>query len=199
MSIKKSKNKKIRHNQQFLKNETSIFITILKRHKRQRGRITVQQIAKDTGLARQTFYEHHHNINQAIRVGETSLIKDFKEYLSENMLVANADSNRRLITVCFLFISQHKEVFCHICADSANQGIIYQILSVLYPKLQIKWLPANMPPPAMDSEPVDRFLRLAVGIICRWGKSEHCDFKKADRYIEQFIRLATNVSQIVRL
>lgn len=187
-----------KHNKLFRKNGTTLFIAVFKRIKRQRGRVTVQQIAKDSGLSRQTFYSHYCNIDGAITDGEKELLERFKRYIDEKAnRFPGQDHNRRMITACFIFMSQNREVFYNLCTSNEGHDVLDQMLRAIYPQLDIIWLPAGNQPPEMDSEYVDRFFRLAIGTICRWADKDHCAFEQASRYINQLVRLTNDVSKRV--
>lgn len=191
-----------RHNQQFIKNEAAFFTPIIKRSHSQRGNITVQQIANDTNLSRQTFYAHFQNINEALIKLEKDLLRDYQTYLKEAIqdLPEDAyDHNKKVLTECFFFIMKRKSLFSQICKDHVSQGIIYKMMLVTYPSIQVSWLPADAAAPSIDSELVDKYIRLTVGIICAWVNATGCDLKSINRYLMQFLRLTTNATRHCRI
>ena len=186
----------------YLRNHALIQYSLAKRRKTQPGRITVQEIANDVGITKQGFYEHYHDVNQAIIKSEDELIEQFSifiEYFFKNRHNNKSNPNRLAFTAMFLFMSRQKKLFYEISDAHVNEEILARMIEVLYPKLQVTWLPKTVAAPEVGSEPVDIFIRIAVGIVCRWGISEHCNYERAESYIRKLIHLADDASRRIKL
>ena len=108
------------HNRRYEHSERAMQSAILKLLKRHRGRITAWQVAKAAGLSRQTIYNHHPNINQAIINNEEALVEEFLSGLDDRLRLLSrttANPNGRIFYAILIFITQHKEVFCTICVS----------------------------------------------------------------------------------
>lgn len=187
--------KPVRHNRRFIKNTAALFAGTLKEMRRHRGRVTVQRVTALSGMRRQSFYRHSKNIEQAIKDGEASLIRNFKKFMDSRIITgSDAAVNRRAFASCFLFMTQRREVFCQVCCDMALQEIIYRMMVVLYPKLKLTWHPKGVPDPAITSERVDIYFRRMVGVICWWGKTTQCDIDKAGPYVWQLTAITDDVT-----
>ena len=187
--------KPVQHNRRFIKNTAALFAGTLKEIHKHRGRITVRRVTENAGMRRQSFYRHSKNIEQAIKDGEASLIRDFEDFLDSRVFTgSDAAVNRRVFVSCFLFMTQRREVFCLICCDMALQEMIYRMMVVLYPKLKLTWYPKGVPDPAITSERVDIYFRRMVGVICWWGRTTQCDIDKADPYVWQLIAITDDVT-----
>ncbi len=187
-----------KHNRMYEQTESAIQQTILKLLKSHRGRITAKQVAKMAGLTRQTIYNHHPNINQAIINNENVLIQEFSFELEKQLdKLSNIvnDHNGRIFYAMLIFMSRHREIFCPICSDFNNQELLYRMIDILYPKLDIAWLPKGTPAPNPDSERVETYQNICVGIIRRWGKLTNCNVKKSGQYVNQLIRATANIAQ----
>ena len=198
----KRKKTKIKRTRRFLKNDTTIFVGILKRIKSHRGHVTVQQVAKDIGVSRQTIYNHHTGITRAIIDSENELLKAFSSGLDEQikkLSVAVEDVNEQVFYAALIFMAHRKEIFRLICEDLNHQELLYRMVEVLYPRLQITWLPKNIPAPAASSERAGMFFRMIVEVFCRWGVTTHCDLNRAGEYISHLTRITTEVSRNTRI
>lgn len=186
----------------FLKNHALIQYCLTKRRKTQPGRITVQEIADDVGITKQGFYEHYHDVNQAIIEGEDELIEKFSIFIDsffKNRQGSRINPNRLAFTALFIFMSRQKKLFYEISDAHVNEEILARMMEILYPKLQVTWLPKTVAAPEVGSEPIDIFIRIAVGIVCRWGTCEHCNYEHAEPYIRKLMRLADDASRRIRL
>ena len=195
---KVTRSRKAPHNRRYDRSERAIHKAILKLLGAYRGRLTARQVAKAAGLSRQTIYNHHPNINQAIVNNENALLEAFAAELDtqiEKLSNVVADTNGRIFYALLIFMAQRGEVFCPICTDLNNQGLLYQLMELVYPKLEIIWLPVGMPAPSVGSERVEAYLDRSVGIIRRWGKATNCDIKRSNRYINSLLRATSEAAR----
>lgn len=197
MGIEKQ-NCKTPHNRRYERSERAMQSAILKILKRHRGRITARQVAKAAGLSRQTIYNHHPNINQAISNNEETLLQEFSSGLDDQLKLLSrttANPNGRIFYAILIFMARHKEIFCQICADRNNQGLLYKIVEAAYPRLEITWLPIGVPAPEAGSERVEAYIHKSVGIIRRWGKETHCDVRRGSRCVDSLLYATENAAQ----
>ncbi len=195
---KKKHRRDLNHNRMYAATENKIQSAILKLLKKHRGRITARQVAEAAGLTSQTFYNHHPNINQAITGNEDILIKEFASGLDPQLAILAkilSDHNGRLFYAVIIFMAQRPDIFCPICDNINNQEILYRLLAVVYPRLRIDWLPKGYPAPSHESERVEHYLNVCVGILRHWGKSTCCNMKKANGYINSLLRVTANAAQ----
>lgn len=191
-------NHKKPHNRQYERSERAMQSAILKLLKRHRGRITARQVAKAAGLSRQTIYNHHPNINQAISNNEEALLLEFSSGLDDQLKLLSrttASHNGRIFYAILIFMARHKEVFCQICADHNNQGLLYKVVEAAYPRLEIAWLPIGLPAPEAGSERVEAYIHKSVGIIRRWGKETHCDVRRGGRCVDSLLQATTEAAR----
>lgn len=124
------------HTKRFHKSEAAFINALFQLLRKYRGKLTVTIVARKLHMSRQAFYLHHHDINTAITESEELLLTEFREFLTarcpENDKQTN---NRRLITACFVFMSQRKVVFQEIGENMIHQHIIYRMLEILYSSL----------------------------------------------------------------
>ena len=197
MGIEKQ-NRKTPHNRRYERSECAMQSAILKLLKRHRGRITARQVAKAAGLSRQTIYNHHPNINQAIINNEEVLVEEFSSGLDDQLKLLSrttANPNGRIFYAILIFMTRHKENFCQICTDRNNQGLLYKIVEAAYPRLEITWLPMGVPAPEAGSERVEAYIHKCVGIIRRWGDDTHCDVRRGDRCVNSLLRTTEDLAR----
>ena len=195
---KKVRCRKVHHNRQYERSERAIQNAILTLMEVYRGRITARQVAKAAGLSRQTIYNHHSNINQAIVNNEKALLQKFSSGLDqqiERLSKVTTDTNGRIFYAIMIFMARHDDVFFPVCTNINNQGLLYQIVEAAYPKLEISWLPVGPPAPCAGSERVESYLHKSVGIIRRWGQRTHCDVRRGGRYINSLLRATEDAAQ----
>ena len=188
----------IGHNQRYNRSELKIYKTVLKLLKKQRGRITMRQIARETGLSRQTLYNHHPNVNQAITESEDALLAEFAVELDGQIKRLSSimpDVNGRVFYATLIFMARRGDIFCPICADINNQGLLHRIVETAFSRLQINWLPKGTPAPAIGSERADLFMRMMVEVISKWGAATRCDIRKANRYINRLLRITEDAER----
>ena len=186
------------HNRQYNQSEQKIQKAILKLLRAYRGRITARQVAKAAGLSRQTIYNHHANLNQAIDENEDALLRDFSDALNTDdgrLVRLVADVNGRAFYSMLIFMAQRRELFCPICMEIHYQGILYRMAEVLYAKLEIDWLPKGMPAPAIGSERADMLVRMTVEVVSKWGVATECDIRRAGRYVNRWIRVVSDAAK----
>lgn len=197
MGIKKHSHKNP-HNRRYEHSERAMQSAILKLLKHHRGRITAQQVAKAAGLSRQTIYNHHSGINQAIINNEAALLQEFSSGLDDQLRLLShttANPNGRIFYAILIFMTRNKEVFCPICADHNNQGLLYKIVEAAYPRLEITWLPVGVPAPEANSERAEAYVHKLVGIIRRWGMDTHCDIRRGGRCVDSLLRATAEVAK----
>lgn len=195
---KNVRSRKVHHNSRYEHNERAIYNAILILMGAYRGRITARQVAKSAGLTRQTIYNHHPNINQAIVNNEKALLQKFASGLDqqiEKLSRVTTDTNGRIFYAIMIFMARHDDVFFPVCTNINNQGLLYQIVEVAYPRLEISWLPVGLPAPCAGSERVESYLHKSVGIIRRWGKNTHCDVRRGGRYINSLLRATEDAAR----
>ena len=204
---KNVRSRKVHHNSRYEHNERAIYNAILILMGAYRGRITARQVAKSAGLTRQTIYNHHPNINQAIVNNEKALLQKFSSGLDqqiEKLSKVTTDKNGRIFYAIMIFMARHDimifmarhdDVFFPVCTNINNQGLLYQIVEAAYPRLEISWLPVGLPAPCAGSERVESYLHKSVGIICRWGKVTHCDVRRGGRYINSLLRATEDATR----
>ena len=125
---KKLRCRKIHHNRRYERSERAIQKAILKLMVIYRGRITARQVAKVAGLSRQTIYNHHPNINQAIVNNEKALLQKFSSGLDqqiEKLSKVTTDTNGRIFYAIMIFMARHDDVFFPVCTNINNQGLLY--------------------------------------------------------------------------
>lgn len=186
------------HNRRYEHSERAMQSAILKLLKRHRGRITARQVAKAAGLSRQTIYNHHPNINQAIINNEEALVEEFSSGLDDQLRLLSrttASPNGRIFYAILIFMTRYKEVFCPICADRNNQGLLYKIVEAVYPRLEVTWLPIGVPAPEAGSERIEAYIHKCVGIIRRWGEDMHCDVRRGGRCIDSLLRTTEDLTR----
>ena len=197
MGIKKHSHKN-RHNRRYEHSERAMQSAILKLLKRHRGRLTARQVAKAAGLSRQTIYNHHPNINQAIINNEETLVEEFSSGLDDQLRLLSrttANPNGRIFYAILIFMTRHKEIFCEICTDHNNQGLLYKIIEVAYPRLEITWLPIGVPAPEAGNERVEAYIHKCVGVIRRWGEATHCDVRRGGRCVDSLLRATEDLAR----
>ena len=180
------------HNKQYERNERAIQSAIRKLLKTCRGRITARQVAKVAGLTRQTIYNHHPNINRAISEDEHSLLTEFSITLdgqAEKLRRSMTDANGRLFFSLLVFMAKHKETFGLICADVDNQGLLYRMVEVVFPRLEVGWLPKRSPAPALGSERASMVVCMVVNVVSRWGCETGCNVRRAGHYMARLQKI----------
>ena len=184
---------KEKHNKNYDRNERAIQRAVFSLIKRHRGRLTACQVAKVAGLSRRTFYRHHSGINAVITESEDRVLAEFSADLDrqvQKLTVIISDANTRLFYATLVFMAHRyrREIFEAIGTDHNNQGILYQMVEIIYPQLEIAWLPKGTPAPALGSERADMLARMIVEVLCKWSTSTHCNVRKADPYIRRMLQ-----------
>lgn len=194
----KSKRARIAHNKRYARSELTIYKTVLKLLEKQRGRITMRQIAKEAGLSRQTLYNHHPDVNQTITESEDALLEEFAAELDtqvEKLSNIMPDANGRVFYAMLIFMARRGDIFYPICADINNQGLLHRIAEAVFSRLRIEWLPKGTPAPAIGSERADLFMRITVEVISKWGMTTRCDIRKANRYVNRLLRITEDAER----
>ncbi len=162
-----------------------------------RGRITARQIAKSAGLTRQAVYNHYPSMKSAVADSEETILSDFSSELdlqTKNLVAVIPDFNTRVFYATMVFMAKRKELFCLICSDVNNQGVLYQMVEIIFPGLEITWLPKGLPTPKIDSERARMLIRLLVEVLCQWSTSTKCDIRKADHFIRRLLRAISDAA-----
>lgn len=186
-----------RHNRVYERNEIAIqnaIVTLIGSH---RGRLTARRVAKAAGLSRQTVYNHSINADSAIDEVEKRLLRDFAtgtDRQSERLCNLVPDHNTRIFYSAMVFMAHKGDLFCSICSDENNRGALFQIIRLIYPKLEIAWLPKGSPVPQIGSKRVNMMVRVLSEILCDWVADTGCDVRKASRYIQRLLRAVNDAA-----
>ncbi len=181
----------------YKRNESSIRKAVFLLNSKRHGRITAKRIAKATGLTRQAIYNHYSNMEQILPKTEEAVLADFTAELDLQMEKLRAiipDTNTRLFYVAFVFIAKRRELFAPICADIKNHGVIYRMGEILFPRLEIMWLPKGLPSPTLGSERTSMLIHVLVEIISQWSLSTKSDIRKARRFIKRLLRAISDAA-----
>lgn len=191
------------HNRRFSSSDLTIFTTILDLFHLHPGRIEIKRIMKKSGMTRQSFYNHYHDVNQAINKNKQALLddllKDINLTIKDKVFGSPMDQNRKIFLTCFIFMSKRKDVFRRICKEPDSQYMVFNLMEAVYPTLNVVWLPAGSPPPIKGSELVNRYLIIATGIFCMWGQDGGCELKRMDRYLKKLLRLSSDASRYCKI
>lgn len=192
------KNKKTeRHNRVYERNEIAIQSAIVMLIGSHRGRLTARRVAKVAGLSRQTIYNHSINADSAIDEVEKRLLRDFAtdiDQQSERLCNLIPDHNTRIFYSAMVFMARKGDLFCSICSDENNRGALFQMIRLLYPKLEIAWLPKGSPAPQIGGKRVNMMVRVLSEIICDWVADTGCDVRRANRYIQRLLRAVNDAA-----
>lgn len=186
-----------RKNRTYERNGHAILKALFLLNRKYRGRFTAYQVAKAAGLSRKTVYQHYPNFDSAICESEKMLLDEFMRSLDDELqkLRVVRDHNTRLFYAMLVFMDRNHEVFCTICSDDNNQGLLYQMMEFLYEMLEIEWLPKGMANPVVDSERAKMMIGAMVTILCDWGSGTHCNVQKGDRYIQRLLRTVKDAAE----
>lgn len=184
-----NKNKSTAHNRIYFRNEHAIQKAVFTLIGRYRGRLTARQVAKAAGLAWRTVYRHCSDFDSVIAKSEDAILSEFSACFDENLqrLRLVRDQNARLFYAMMVFMAHRRDVFCPICSDLNNQGILYRMVEIVYQRLGIVWLPKGSPTPALESEKVKMLMRIIVEVLCEWGTSTNCNVRKANRFVQRML------------
>lgn len=192
MSYMVGNNKRREHNQRYRKTNDLLIASIRKQTKKHRARITVNQVMKDVGMARSSFYNHYPNVNSAIEASDAALVAGLEKFLNFPPVIYKKpprNINRYCFELTFLYMSRHKMIFCCVCDDINNQSLLFKMVETLYPKLHIVWPLGDGSAPAIGSERVDMFFRMVVEVVVRWGRETQCDFSRAAPYVNRLLAI----------
>lgn len=202
MSGSKVKNRKAAHNKKFDQIDLKIQKVVQKLVKKHPGNIQIKQITEEVGITRQGFYEHYKSVDEAILKGGDKLVREYCKFLNKRVADADFESknhNQKVFMALFLYMSHFKDIYYQICVEPTNHHLIKTMMECTYPKLNITWLPANVPAPKLGDEQANVFIAIAVNIICAWGISEQCALGKSQEYIRQLIHLTNAASTKCRI
>lgn len=197
MNYSRALKPKAQRNRIFKRNERSIRRAIFKLLITHRGRLTVKQVVKETGLSKRTVYVHYPDLGTAPEDIDQQIIHEFNEEIDSHMdslvkIISN--HNERVFYSIFVFIAKRKELFCQICSSAVNQDVLCKMIESVYTKLKIIWFPLNAPPPQIGSDRVDMYISMVIEIIRKWSAQTHCDIRKSSQYIRRLMRLTLEAS-----
>lgn len=180
-----------KRNKVFIRNECAIQDVTYELMANNTGKITVTQIAKKSGLTRQTVYNHYPNIKSLITSVEDSVLKDFyieqgKQFDKLGTLIP--DVNTRLFYSTMIFMAQREKLYYSVCKSFGSHSLIYRMVAFIYPKLEISWLPKGRPTPEIGGEQADMLIQMLVEIICKWSIDSYCDIRKAHHCIHRLTK-----------
>ena len=194
---KRLKLDKTGHNQRYQQNNRKIQKAFIILNKAHRWHTTLRQIIDRTKLTKRTLYAHYPDIDNALVTIEQEIIDDFKTTLRQkriSLAKIMPDNNRLLFFVVMLYMSENKDLFIPICKDIANHTVLYRIIEIIYPMLEITWFPTSSPAPCIGEERADMYVRMCVEILNKWGRKTSCDFKKSEKYLRKLVRLTGEAS-----
>jgi len=196
MGKRKNEHKSSEHNQQYYRNERAIQKAVFSLIGRYRGRLTARQVAKTAGLSWRTVHRHCSDFGSVITESEETILSEFSACLDENLqkLQLVRDQNARLFYAMMVYMAHRRDVFCPICSDLNNQGILYRMTENVYQRLEIVWLPKGSPTPALKSEKAKMLMRIIVEVLCEWSTSTNCNVRKANRFVQRMLRAVSDAA-----
>ena len=196
MGKRQNKNKMAAHNRIYFRNERAIQKAVFSLIGRYRGRLTARQVAKAAGLAWRTVHRHCSDFDSVIAESEDAILSEFSACFDENLqklqLVRN--QNARLFYAMMVYMAHRRDVFCPICSDLNNQGILYRMTESVYQRLEIVWLPKGSPTPALESEKAKMLMRIIVEVLCEWSASTNCNVRKANRFVRRMLQAVSDAA-----
>lgn len=94
--------------------------------------ITASQLARRTGVARSTIYNHHHSISEIIPNYENYIFMRYSRFINKTLAKDKKPNIRTLYVQTFSFILQHKKIFT-IFIKTENFKIFEKIVKKLRP------------------------------------------------------------------
>ncbi len=79
-------------------------------------------------------------MKSAVADSEETILSVFSTGLdlqTKNLVAVIPDFNTRVFYTTMVFMAKRKELFCLICSDVNNQGILYQMVEIIFPGLEI--------------------------------------------------------------
>ena len=186
-----------KHNQVYQRNDSAIKRVVFLLNGQYRGRVTARQIAKATGLTRQAVYNHCFSTKSVVADSEQAILAEFSadmDVQTKKLFTVIPDANTRLFYATLVFISHRREIFSPICSDMHNQGVLYQMVELLYARLEIVWLPKGAPTPEIGSDRADMLIHMLSEVVCKWSVSTNCDIRKANRCIRRMLRATSDAA-----
>ena len=197
MESPRAQQSKVKRNRKYKLNERCIQKAILKLLIAHRGRITTNQVIKETKLSKRTIYTHYPIIGNAPDEIEKQILYEFISEIDneiQTLVKIIQNSNERIFYAIFVFITKRKDVFFQICTSVINQGVLYKMMEIVYPRLKITWYPNTAEQPVIGNDRADMFTSMEVEIIRKWGVQTHCNLRKSSRYIRRLMRLTSEAS-----
>lgn len=188
---------KAKRNLTYCRNDRKIQKVIFSLISDYRGRITAARIAKEAKISKRTLYTHYPKLNDAFEIIENKLVSDCSsEIMRHNIALTKVipDCNERTFYSLMLYMAQNKSIFIPICASITNHLVLYEIMEMIYPSLEIIWFPADSPSPEIGSERADMYISMCVEIIRRWGTKTDCSIQKARKYVSRLKNLTSEAS-----
>lgn len=196
MGKRQNKHRPSVHNRLYYRNEHTIQKAVFSLIRRYRGRLTARQVAKTAGLSWRTVHRHCSDFDSVIAESEETILSEFSACFDENLqkLQLVRDQNARLFYAMMVYMAHRRDVFCPICSDLNNQGILYRMTESVYQRLEIVWLPKGSPIPALESEKVKMLMRIIVEVLCEWSISTNCNVRKANRFVQRMLRATADAA-----
>lgn len=196
MGKRQNKHRPSVHNRLYYRNEHTIQKAVFSLIGRYRGRLTARQVAKTAGLSWRTVHRHCSDFDSVIAESEETILSEFSTCFDENLqkLQLVRDQNARLFYATMVFMAHRRDVFCSICSDLNNQGILYRMTESVYQRLEIVWLPKGSPTPALESEKAKMLMRIIVEVLCEWSTSTNCNVRKANRFVQRMLRAVSDAA-----
>ncbi len=196
MGKRQNKRRPSVHNRLYYRNEHTIQKAAFSLIRRYRGRLTARQVAKTAGLSWRTVHRHCSDFDSVIAESEETILSEFSACFDKNLqkLQLVRDQNARLFYAMMVYMAHRRDVFCPICSDLNNQGILYRMTESVYQRLEIVWLPKGSPIPALESEKVKMLMRIIVEVLCEWSISTNCNVRRANHYIQRLLRAVSDAA-----
>ena len=189
---------KSNHNDYYNRNHHNTLYAVLKATRKRSGRVTLDQVAKLTGVSRQALYNHYSDIRSAEFRGVGEMLADFESQFDKQDWKYSKmipDNNKRVFYTIMIYMNQRRDLFNIICKEVRHHGIIHRMIKRAFRRLDLHWLPIGTPAPNFSSERVGMCISMFVEVIARWGRKTNCDIKKADHYLDRLIRVVKAAEQ----
>ena len=177
-------------NSTYKKNERAIAGAVFSLIGQHRGKLTAGMIAREAGVSRNTVYRHCKSIGTIVGEMEDRILDEFAAGLDNDLrrLGSAHTVNTRLFYALLTFMKRRRDEFCPICADANNHGLLYQMVLLIYPRLEITWLPKGVSAPAIDSERAEMLMQIIVWALTKWGVNTHRDIHEMDRFVRRLCK-----------
>lgn len=151
--------------------------------------ITVPKLSQKAHIWSSTFYDHFHNINDAIIQYEHLYDQAIETLRDESS--ANSLSIEYSITKILYFINKHKDYYAN-CLRRQNFLPFFSIAKTFRPLLTRNWSNYGH---AKNDLSFKIFCGELSGVIFFWGESEHFDGTKIVQHANYLTRLAKNATR----